>query len=80
MVSQITRVKNGTIILPEKFRKNWKGAEVFITGEKDTLLIKRVRSRTFPQMLSEFRKIGKKIKRKDVEEAINWARKKALKK
>jgi len=80
MVIQTTKIKNGTIILPKEFRKTWKEAEVLITGEKDTILIKRMEAPSFFQMLEEFRKIGKKIKKKDVEEAINWARKRALKK
>jgi len=31
-------------------------------------------------MLREFRKIGKKITKKDVEEAISWAKRKAAEK
>jgi len=80
MVAQITKVKNGNITLPKEFRKAWKGAEVFISGEKDTILIKRVKASSFSQMLREFRKIGKKITKKDVEEAISWAKRKAAEK
>ncbi len=80
MTTQTAKVKNGTIILPKELRRTWKGAEVFITGGRDTILIKKTGIPSFSQMLGEFRKIGKKIRKKDVREAINWAQKKALEK
>lgn len=80
MVTQTTKVKNGVIILPKKIRKAWEKAEVFITGGRDTILIKKVSLPPLSQMLDEFRKIGKKITKKDVKEAIEWARRKTYKK
>jgi len=74
MVTQTTKIKNGNIALPEKLRKSWKGAEVFITGEKDTILVKRLTTPSLSEMISEFRKIGKNISKKDVKDAIKWAR------
>ena len=79
MATATTKIKNGIISLPKEFKKAWKEAEIFITGEKDIILIKRVKASSFSQMLNEFRKIGKKIKKKDVEEAVNWARRKVSK-
>lgn len=76
MNPQTTKVKNGKIMLPKQLRRAWEKAEVFITGEKDTLLIKRLKSPSFTEMLNEFRKIGKNISKKDVEEAIKWVRRK----
>lgn len=83
MSKQITKVKNGTITLPEKFRKSWKGAEVFITGEKDTILIKRLTrpTLTFKEMIDEFYQAARKTKlsKKEVEEAIRSVRREIYK-
>lgn len=78
MVTQTTKVKNGTIILPKEFRKSWKEAEVFISGEKDTIIMKRIKAPSFLEMLKEFREIGKSITKKEVREAIKWARRKEV--
>lgn len=75
MVTQTTKIKNGTITLPKGIRKSWRGAEVLIYGEGDTLIIKRIQPPSFPEMLEEFRKIGKYITKKDVEDAIKKVRK-----
>lgn len=80
MVTQTTKVKNGTIVLPREIRKAWERAEILVSGGKETILIKKVSIPSLSQMLDEFRKIGKKIKKEDVKEAIEWARRKTYKK
>ncbi|NQU83585.1 MAG: hypothetical protein HQ536_02640 [Parcubacteria group bacterium] len=80
MTSQTIKIRNGVISLPKGLRKNWEMAEVFISGGEDAILIKKVRDPSFFQMLDEFRKIGKKLRKKDVENAIGWARRKEFKK
>ena len=80
MTTQIATIKDGKITLPTKLRKPWKKAKVFITGEKDTILIKRLVAPSLSEMVSEFREIGKNISKKDVGEAIKWARRKGKEK
>ena len=76
MITQTTTIKNGNIALPKEFQKAWKKAEIFITGEKDTILIKRLVAPPISDMINEFREVGKNISKKDVENAIKWARQK----
>ncbi len=42
MSGQITKVKNGSITLPKKLWKTWKGAEVFVFPNEDSLVVKKV--------------------------------------
>ena len=76
MITQTATIKDGKIILQEKLRKPWKKAKVFITGEKDTILIKRLAPPSFSEMINEFREIGKDISKKNLDEAIKWVRQK----
>jgi len=68
------KVKNGTITLPAAIRKRWRGAHVFVAGEKDTLIIKRITSPSFSEMLDEFQQVGKGISRAQVTTAIKSVR------
>jgi len=83
MATQTTKVKNGTIVLPRKFRKAWKKAEVYIDITGDTILIKRLTkpTLTFKEMMNEFYQAARKTRlyKKDVEEAIREVRKEVYK-
>lgn len=83
MVTQTTKVKNGTITLPEKLRKRWREAKVFITGKKDTILIKRLTkpALTLKEMMDEFYQVTRKAKisKKDVDETIRSVRQEVYK-
>ncbi len=76
MVTKTIKVKNGSIPLPEELRRLWQDAEVFLSGAKDTILIKRMSEPrlSFRAMLDEFNRIGKGVSRKDVKEAIEAVR------
>lgn len=41
MTTKTAKLKNGIITLPRELRKDWKGPEVFVWSERDTLVIKR---------------------------------------
>lgn len=76
MVTKTTQVKNGSIILPRELRRTWRNADVYLSGEKDTILIKRLSKPrlSFREMLNEFNKVGKNISQKDVKEALEAVR------
>ena len=76
MVTQTVKIKNGSIALPERLRKFWKGAEVFITGEKDTLVIKKIVKPTLSQLRPKLKQLGKIITQKDIKKAILEVRRK----
>lgn len=78
MTTQTAKVKNGTIVLPKKFRKAWKKADVFMNISGDTILIKRLTqpALSLKEMMDEFRQVARKTKlsKKDVATAIQEVR------
>lgn len=76
MATKVTTVRNGSIPLSRELQRSWKGAQVFVSGGRDTILVKRVRSprRNLGDMLDALKKVGKQISRKDIEEAIRSVR------
>ena len=72
--STLATVKNGTIILPKVLRKAWQNSEVYISGGENNIFIKKLERPMLSQMLGEFQQMGKKITRKDVNEAIRAVR------
>jgi len=83
MTTQTTKVKNGTITLPKKFRKAWKKAAVYIDITGDTIFIKRLTkpALTFKEMMDEFYQVARKTKlsKKEVEKALREVRKEVYK-
>ncbi|MBU2545346.1 hypothetical protein KKC65_02750 [Patescibacteria group bacterium] len=78
MTNETAKIKNGTFTLPKELRKSWKEADIFISGEKDTIFIKRLSKPklSFKEMLNEFNEIGKNISRKTLDKAIGSVRNK----
>lgn len=74
MTAQTTKVKNGAIKLPEELRSIWENADVYITGEKDRISIKRLSSPSFGTMLDEFNEAGKGLDKDDLGDALRAAR------
>jgi len=76
MTTQTIKLKNQTLTLP----KDWKGKEIFIRKDNDTIIIKKVEKPGFfnfdKSTEKKLRTLGKKITRKDIKEAIVWARRK----
>lgn len=77
MVTQTTKIKNGTITLPKQLSKFWRNREVVVQGSEDKIVIepskpkKRIFSKETEKKLQA---LGRKITKKDIEEAIAWAR------
>jgi len=69
-----TTIKDGTVLLPERLRQTWRNAPVYITGEKDTIVIKRLRAPQFLQMLDAMNDAGKDIPPAVLDEALVSAR------
>lgn len=72
-----TILKNGTLVLPQKLQKQWRGAQVYISAGTDDLFIKKMQTPTLTQMLDAFNKIGQQIPKRYLKEAIKAARSKA---
>jgi len=75
MITKTVKIKNGTITLPKKIRKSWKGTEIFIFPSKDTLIIKKIQ-----KPLSKLSNLAQrisypKISRKEIEKEIKNYRK-----
>lgn len=75
MNPQTTKVKNGTIVLPERLRRIWEGVDVLITPERDKIVIEKRERRIFSKETEEkLRVLGRKITKKDIQAAVDWAR------
>lgn len=79
MASEITTIaKDGSLRLPKTARSAWKGAPVSVRSSSKTIIIERVQESkpSFKEMLDEIRKSVKKspITRKDIGDAVRWAR------
>lgn len=81
MVTQTTKIRNGTITLPKSLSKPWQGADVFVRASEDTIVIKRISRAPFWDIWQEIKMkgLGKKISQKDIKDAIAWARRQAPK-
>jgi hypothetical protein len=74
MATQTAKVKNGVIKLPEELRVVWENADVYITGEKDRISIKRLSSPPFGAMMDEMNQAGKGLRKKDLNDALRTTR------
>ena len=73
----ITTIKDGTIAIPKEFRSGWKDADVYVRISQDTVILKNVyqEGKMFDdEMVTKLKKLGKRIKKKDIDEAVAWAR------
>lgn len=79
MADNTLKVKNGLIRLPNELRQAWKEAMVYVSGNRDTITLKRLSksSLSFSQMLDEFKKTASstKLTRRDVAKTIAETRK-----
>lgn len=77
MTMNVVKIKNGKITLPRALRDAWRSGEVLVSGDGDALLIKSLSQPTLIDLKGALRKVGKTIRRADVDAAVRWARKKA---
>lgn len=84
MTTAILKVKNGAIRLPKPWQKSWERTEVALFGRGDTLTIKRVSppALSLSEMMRLMQKSARRagITKKDIDEAVQWARRKVYKK
>lgn len=80
MTTQTAKIKDGslTITLPEMLQKSWGEEEVLVIPYTDRIIIERPRrnGRIFSSVTEKkLKALGRKISKKEIEEAIQWARK-----
>ena len=74
-----TKIENGTITLPKKIQRAWRNVEVVILPGKESILIKKISQPSLSELEPKLRQLGKVITKKDVNNAVKWARKKIYK-
>lgn len=75
MKNRTGKVKNGSIELPQELRSTWENADVYITGERDRISIKRLSTPSLSSMLDEMNKAAKGLSNDDLNDALTSARK-----
>ena len=65
---------NKNIPLPKNLQKSWQGTEAVVYGDKDTLVVKRIRQ-TSSDLRARLQEVGKGITQEDIKKAIQVARK-----
>ncbi len=77
------QIKNNTLSLPSSLRKEWKDAEVYVSGVGDTLVIKKLARPvvSFKIMVAELQRATKiaKLSKLDVTKVIQEARREMYK-
>jgi len=68
-----TKLEGQSIVLPKK----WKNINVFIRETEDTIIIKKIQEPSLKTLRPNLLKFGKMISKKDVREAVCWARNKS---
>lgn len=80
MTPRLTKIRNGSIPLPEELRKTWKGASVYVLVGDDWFTVKRVGKPSLRELLPRLRKAGRGLTQKDVETEVSAVRKELRKK
>ena len=75
MITQTATIKDGKITLPKEFQKSWKKENIFITGDKETLTIKKIIKPTLSQLRPRLKQLGNMISQKEIEKEIQSYRK-----
>ena len=75
MTIQTATIKDGKITLPEKLRKPWKKAKVFIFPSNDTLIVKRAQKPLTNLSDLASRISSPKMSNKEIEKEIQSFRK-----
>ncbi len=70
MTFQMAKIKNGTVTLPKEFRKRWVGANVVITSNRDSFVVKRLMQPSLSHMKVALKAVGKRISQKDIDNAV----------
>lgn len=70
----IAKIKNGKLSLPKKVQKSLRETEVAILPLEDGFYVKKISKPSFETLRPRLLKLGKLISKKDINEAIRWAR------
>lgn len=68
-----TKLTGQSIVLP----KEWKNIKVFIRETKDTIIIKKIQEPSIKSLRPSLLKFGKMVSKKDIQDAVHWARNKS---
>lgn len=68
-----TKLVGQSIVLP----KEWIGKKVFIRETNDTIIVKKMQEPSLKNLRPNLLKLGKMISKKDLQNAIVWARNKS---
>jgi len=73
----ITKIQNGKIVLPKELQKDWYKGDVIFTRSAGGFLAKSITPPSLVALAKRLSKAAKKarLKPKDINNAINWARK-----
>lgn len=79
MTTKILKIKSGRVALPRELRKYWSQADVMVSGNRDTLVLKRMETTMFSVgnlsgLKSRLRETGKTISQKDIVRAVQSVR------
>jgi hypothetical protein len=75
MTQATLKMKDGAIMLPKKFQKAWKNAEIFARISDDTVVLKKIQKSSFWDTWKQMKSAHKDISEADIDNAISWARK-----
>lgn len=73
-LTKIKETKSETINVPEGLIRGWNGLQVFVYASDDTLVIKKIKKPDFWETWKSLKKASKDITKKDIDEAVKWAR------
>ncbi|MBU4338448.1 hypothetical protein KKB43_03660 [Patescibacteria group bacterium] len=68
-----TKITGQSIVLPKK----WIGKKVFIRETDDTIIVKKMQEPSLKNLRPGLLKLGKMISKKDIQDAVVWARNKS---
>ncbi len=74
--SIVTKIKNGSIALPKGLQKQWGTDEVIFVRGENGAYIQPVTPPSLSAIRPKLRKLGKLLSRKDIDNAVKWARQK----
>lgn len=74
MSPKTLKIKQGKIHLPKQIQDDWENAEIFVKFDTDSIYIKKISSPSFKEFRKRFKKAGKLISKKDLDEAIKQTR------
>lgn len=67
-------ITGDSIPLPKRLAKKWQGRDVLLKEEEGALVILPEPPRSLRELLPLLREAGKRITRRDLDEAVRWAR------